>query len=184
MPIRTILIDGYNVIRNTPGLLAAERVSLAHGRDVLLAQVRATYRHTPHRVTVVFDGDGTAETRAALRGVAYGAVVFSSRALTADAVIARLAEEASARGEEVVIASDDLEVRHHAFTAGGHAATVDELASRLSRAPRHIERAGRHRARVRAQMERETTPEDEAARRKGNPRRAPRQRGNGGKPPL
>ena len=30
---RTIYVDGYNVIRNTPALLQAERVSLAAGRD-------------------------------------------------------------------------------------------------------------------------------------------------------
>ena len=36
---KLILIDGYNVIRRTPGLAAAERVSLATGREALIAQV-------------------------------------------------------------------------------------------------------------------------------------------------
>ena len=59
---RTILIDGYNAIRNIPALAAAERLSLRDGREALLAQVVARYRHTPHRVIIVFDGDGPAET--------------------------------------------------------------------------------------------------------------------------
>lgn len=56
MDPRTILVDGYNVIRNTAGLAAAEHISLQHGREALLQQIAARYRHTPHRVIVVFDG--------------------------------------------------------------------------------------------------------------------------------
>ncbi len=41
---RVILVDGYNVIRHAPELLAAERRSLASGREALLAQIRATYQ--------------------------------------------------------------------------------------------------------------------------------------------
>src|SRR5262245_2928996 len=65
---QTILIDGYNVIRRTPALAAAERQSLAGGRDALLTALSATYRHTAHRVVVVFDGDGAAETSEAHHG--------------------------------------------------------------------------------------------------------------------
>src|SRR5579871_1949325 len=58
---RTILIDGYNAIRRTPSLAAAERISLEEGRAALLVQVVARYRATPHTVIVVFDGSGETE---------------------------------------------------------------------------------------------------------------------------
>ena len=63
-----ILVDGYNVIRHVPELLAAERRSLASGREALLAQVRAAYQSAPHRVIVVFDGDGPARPARRSRG--------------------------------------------------------------------------------------------------------------------
>ena len=68
MRSRVILVDGYNVIRHAPELLAAERRSLASGREALLAQIRATYQSATHRVIVVFDGDGPARDALRSRG--------------------------------------------------------------------------------------------------------------------
>lgn len=167
---RTILIDGYNVIRNIPALLAAERLSLRDGREALLRQVVARYRHTPHRVVIVFDGDGPAETTQPLPRMARGQVVFTQRGELADAVIQRLAATERERGADVVVASNDLEVRMSVEQRGGSAARVDALAARLNEPPTYQRRLAQHRAYVRQQWE---SGEDDTppARRGGNPRR-------------
>jgi predicted RNA-binding protein with PIN domain len=180
MEPRLILIDGYNVIRNTPGLAAADRVSLAAGRDALLQRVVAAYRHTPHRVVVVFDGDSAMESVMALPGRARGQVIFTPRGVTADETLRRLAREAQPRGEQVTVVSGDFEVRLGATGVGARSALPDEFASRLNQPPRDVAKRGRHRAAVRAHLEVRDANEDQrgrgGTRKKGNPRRNSRQR--------
>ena len=172
---RTILIDGYNIIRNTPGLIAAERLGLPAGRDALLGLVAARYRHTVHTVVVVFDGDGAVEsTQPPARGVC-GCVVYTRCGDSADAAIQRIAAAERARGADVVVVSNDLEVRLGAAAAGGTPARADDLAARLHAAPKYHERQARHRAFVRRQLEGEQE-EDVSNRRSGNPRRPPRKK--------
>lgn len=168
---QTILIDGYNVIRNIPALLAAERLSLRDGREALLAQVVARYRHTPHRIVVVFDGDGPTETTQPIARMPRGRVVFTRRGELADTVIQRLVATEREGGATVVAVSDDLEVRMAAEQQGGSSARVDALATRLNEPPAYQRRLVRHRAYVRQQWEsvEDDTP---SARRGGNPRRA------------
>jgi uncharacterized protein len=174
MDPKLILIDGYNVIRNMPGLAAAERVSLSDGRDALLAQVRAQLRQTPHRVIVVFDGDGPDETWQGLAHMSRGQVVFTPRGVTADTVIVRLAAEARSEGALVVVCTNDLAVRTETAAFGARSAGVDELGRALNAAPRHIEKRIRHQQAVRRQWE---DAEDEPVRpRKGNAYRSPKRR--------
>lgn len=175
-----ILIDGYNVIRKTPALLAAERVSLAAGREALLERVAAAFRHTPHRAVVVFDGDGAAESVAALRGRARGQVMYTARGESADAVLTRLAHEATVRGERAVVVSEDLEVRLGALSAGAGAFRPPELGARLNQASRDVAQRGRHRAAVRAQWQADEDDAPGGTRKKGNGRRTPRKHRPGG----
>lgn len=180
MEPRLILIDGYNVIRNTPGLAAADRASLAAGRDALLQRVTAAYRHTPHRVVVVFDGDGGTESVVALPGRARGQVIFTPRGVTADETLRRLAREAQARGEQVTVVSGDFEVRLGTTGAGARSARPEEFASRLNQPSRDVAKRGRHRAAVRAELEARDAEENQRGRgdgrKKGNPRRKPRRK--------
>lgn len=168
--ILTILVDGYNVIRNTPGMAAAEKLSLEAGREALRTQIVARYRHTPHRVIVVFDGDGPAETVTALRGMARGQVVFTRHGETADSAIARLATRERRDGVEVVCVSDDLEVRTTVSALGGSAARVGDLAAQLNAPDRHTRKRYQHRAHVRAELDADA---DEDAAGWGNRRRRP-----------
>src|SRR5262249_27044204 len=151
----TILIDGYNVIRNTPGLRAAERVGLQEGRQALLAQVAARYQHMSHTVIVVFDGDGATETmRALVRGVR-GQIVFTRRGESADSVIGRIAAEQRARGAAVMVVSDDFEVRGSVSATGGQAAHVADWMLQLNAPSKDQQRMARHRARMRRELERD-----------------------------
>jgi predicted RNA-binding protein with PIN domain len=174
---RCIIIDGYNVIRNTPGLAAAEARGLAQGREALLARVEAAYRRSPDRVLVVFDGNGERETARSLRCGAGSQQIYARRGTTADAAILRLADEWCRAGAEVTVASDDRGVRAGAGACGARGIAVRELADRLNAAPRHLEKQARHRATVRDVLERrEREDADRGRPRGGNPHRAPRRR--------
>lgn len=179
---RTILIDGYNAIKNTPGLAAAERVSLETGRESLLAQLRAKYRHTPHTVIVVFDGDGDVESTQVFAGWSRCKVVFTRYDETADAAIARLAAAERVRGHEIAVVSDDGEVRQTAHGAGHATARVNDLARRLNEPDRFQKKQAQHRTFLRSQW----NADDSAPRpRVGNPKRSPKRgRGQRNEPPI
>ncbi|HEX8728918.1 MAG TPA: NYN domain-containing protein [Ktedonobacterales bacterium] len=177
---RTIYVDGYNVIRNTPALAHAERAGgLAAGRDALLARLAARYRHTPWRVVVVFDGGGAAESVQRWPGLSRGVVVFSCAGESADAVIARMSGDARAAGCEVSVISDDLEVREAASQRGAAPARVDDLRRRMEQGPRLLNKRFTHQQAIRRILASDDDDRDhERTRRgKGNPRRAPRKRG-------
>lgn len=177
----TILIDGYNVSRNMRGMRPEDGVAFATGRENLLAQVKSKFRGTPHRVVVVFDGNGERETCEAIRGLAHGQCVYTQRGVLADEVIGRLTREAEAMGEDVVVCTNDLEVRQNTAAHGASHASVAEIAQRLNAPDKYTAKRLRHSAFVRRQLE--GADEDAEPRthpRKGNPRRAPKkQRGRG-----
>lgn len=99
-----IIIDGYNLIRNSATLNALDRQDIQLGREALVDRLAAYKRIRPHRITVVFDGTDAPEYAAArdqLKGIR---VRFSRSGETADAVIKRMA--ARERERALVVTSD------------------------------------------------------------------------------
>ena len=99
-----IIVDGYNLIRQTPRLAEMDRRNLESGREALI-RLLSGYRHArPHRITVVFDGadgpdfPGSRQTRMGIH------ILFSSAGENADMVIKRLA--ARDREKALVVTSD------------------------------------------------------------------------------
>lgn len=135
-----IFVDGYNVIKNVPGLAASERISLEAGREALIQQMRARYRQTPHRVVIVFDGAGDDESVYPIARMPRGQIVYTRSGETADSVIQRRAAEERAGGANVYICSDDSEVRTGVAAVGGHAMSVRQLAESLNAPDRHQRR--------------------------------------------
>ncbi len=144
---RDILVDGYNVIRRNASFQALEKKSMEAARDVLLAQLAQRYRHTPHRVTVVFDGASAVEQVTHERRVR---IIYSRGGEKADQVIARLAAQAREEGHEVEMFSDDLEVRSSVTKEGGMARSTGQLTSQLNAPPAFQQRLVRHRQSARA----------------------------------
>ena len=173
MGASVILIDGYNVIRSVPSLAAAHARSLAAGREALLAQVVNRYRGTSHRVVVVFDGAEPAQHTMPLRCGSGSHCIFSACGETADAVIVRLAAAERAMGKQVMVATNDWEVRLGSQQTGAATALVEQIAARLHAGPRQLERRARHHAAVRAEWERDAEPRPRGPR-KGNGHKAPR----------
>lgn len=143
---RDILVDGYNVIRRAASFQAVRAQSLAAARAQLLTLLVNRYRHTPHQVIVVFDGDQALEQIQHDRRIR---IVYSRQGEVADLVIARLAAEARSAGRSVEIYSDDLEVQQAARAQGGAAQTTSELERQIYAAPRDVERRTRHRLAMR-----------------------------------
>ncbi|GAC1568074.1 MAG: ribosome-dependent mRNA decay endonuclease Rae1/YacP [Ktedonobacteraceae bacterium] len=145
---REILVDGYNVIKRDASFQSVRERSFEAARYALITQLVNRYRHTPHHVTVVFDGDAAREQVMHERRIR---IIFSRAGETADRVIARLAAQARAEGCEVEMFSDDREVRHAVKSVGGNAQSASQLASQLNAPPAHLKRLVRHRQFVRKQ---------------------------------
>ena len=99
-----IIIDGYNLIRQSPELLRHEKKDLEKGRAMLLRNLSAYQRIKRHAITVVFDGwaEGDIFERRSKEGGIE--IIFSRRGEKADEVIQRLS--AKKKGETTVVTSD------------------------------------------------------------------------------
>ncbi len=173
MEPKLILIDGYNVIKNTPDLQAVERHSLAAARDALVRKLSAKYRHTPHQVVVVFDAQQPRQTEEHVQRVK---LIYTCQGESADAVIARLAKEQTGQQQTVVVASNDQEVRSAVVEAGGQAASSADLAAHLNAPPRLLAQRARYRQEVQRRLEARDQEYDASQRLKGNPRRPKKRR--------
>ena len=145
---RQILVDGYNVIKRDVSFQALSAKSLADARQLLIDQLASRYRHTPHQVIVVFDGDGVSEQSTQNRRVR---IIYSRAGETADSVITRLATSARAVGREVELYSDDREVRQSVFQQGGSVGSTNQLTKHLNAAPADLARLSHHRQQARRQ---------------------------------
>src|SRR5664280_3570007 len=119
-----ILIDGYNLIRQSVTLKRFERQSLDAGRRALIAWLADYRRRKDHRITVVFDGweSGPAqEERDYSSGIS---IIYSSRGEKADEVIKRLTAQSD---EEILVVSSDREISSFAIRRGKTAISSPEF---------------------------------------------------------
>jgi uncharacterized protein len=126
-----IIVDGYNLIRQSPELSRLDRRDIALGREALIAGLAAYRTIKPHRITVVFDGvdaPGLSPARDVQRGIH---IVFSRRGETADAVIARMARQ---EREKALVVSSDAAVARAAHACGAAAIDSPEFEFRLAQA--------------------------------------------------
>src|SRR5260370_26531293 len=141
-------VDGYNVIKRDASFQTLGKKNLAAARQLLVNQLVNRYLHTPHRVIVVFDGNGASEQTVHDR---HGRVIYSRAGETADSVIARLATTARAAGREAEIFSDDDEVQQSGARQGGKTWSTDQLTRHLNAAPPALAHLSRHRQQARRQ---------------------------------
>ncbi len=102
-----IIIDGYNLIRQSSTLRSFDSLDITKGRAKLLEKL-AHYRRLKHRpVLVVFDGwqEGSfTEQRTKEKGID---VIYSRRGEKADEVIKRLVSNCR---EELIVVTSDREI--------------------------------------------------------------------------
>jgi predicted RNA-binding protein with PIN domain len=99
-----LIIDGYNVIRQSLELQLLDARELEAGRAALVARLAAYREHSGHKITVVFDGwlgGDLHETRDRQGSIQ---IIYSRRGEKADEVIKRLLT--TERQRAVVVTSD------------------------------------------------------------------------------
>ncbi len=117
MPLH-IIIDGYNLIRQSSQLSAIDHRDLQQGREALVDLLAAYRQVKPHPVTVVFDAAdavGQHQQRDRVQGIR---IRFSAPGESADAVIKRMA--ARYREKAIIVSSD----RDIAAASEAHGAAV------------------------------------------------------------
>ncbi len=115
---RQVIVDGYNLIKRDPLLLALEQRSLETARQALIARLMSSYNLRTCDVTVVFDGSAVAPPAASTERWGRIKVVYSRPPQTADDVIRALVAAAK-DPSQVVVLSDDRELRDSVQTRGG-----------------------------------------------------------------
>jgi predicted RNA-binding protein with PIN domain len=126
-----LLIDGYNLIKQSPALRSLEQVELQKAREGLIERLARYKRVKGHSITVVFDGwqEGRAAgQRERSRGIE---VVFSRAGEKADDVLKRLAAEK--KGAAVVVTSD-REVASFAEKKGAGVMSAPDFEDRMEMA--------------------------------------------------
>lgn len=117
-----ILIDGYNLIRQSVDLKRFERQSLEAGRRALIDWLADYHKRKGHVLTVVFDGwksGSPLEERDYSSGIH---IIYSGLGVKADDVIKRIT---ASTDEEILVVSSDREIV--SFAARRGKATLSSL---------------------------------------------------------
>ncbi len=126
-----VVVDGYNLIRQSARLSAKEELSLEHGRQALVERLRQYKRIRGHRITVVFDGInklalGEEETRQ--KGIR---IIYSRQGETADSVIKKICRNESQR---VLVVTSDRELAKYAETCGSVSLDSEDFETKIEMA--------------------------------------------------
>ena len=108
MPPR-IIIDGYNLIRQSPALRRHDAEDVARGREKLIAMLSSYRALKPSPMTVVFDGweaGELSERHFREKGID---VIYSRRGEKADEVIKRLVSQTQ---DAVIVVTSDSGIAH------------------------------------------------------------------------
>ena len=114
-----IIIDGYNLIRQSDSFSDLDRRDIQLGREALLDTLAAYQRIKRHMITVVFDGTNAppfSQHNNRVKGIE---VKFSRSGESADSVIKRMANR---EREKALVVSSDLDIVN--FAAAKGAATI------------------------------------------------------------
>lgn len=163
-----VIVDGFNVIRRDTELSRIERNNFYGGQEALLRKLAQYRRGTQHRVTVVYDGangENPYRQKSQKEGVQ---VIYSARGETADDAILDLVENSGGQRSGVLVVTADRDL---ASACRNHRVIVVPPESLLQRSQIRDTRPGG------AEFWHGKKEEQGWAghtRKKGNPRRAPK----------
>jgi uncharacterized protein len=119
-----IIIDGYNLIRQSDSLRRHEKQSLEAGRRALTHKLSEYQRKKGHKITVVFDGWETGSALEERDRQGNINIIYSRRGEKADDVIKRIADNSSV---ETIVISSDREIAAYVTRHGKTAVTSSEF---------------------------------------------------------
>lgn len=108
--MRTLIVDGYNVIRQTPPYSALAESDLDTARAALVSDV-AAFAHGEWKATVVFDGHNNPVSTGTAHDVDGVTVIFSRYGTDADTVIESLGRIARERGDQTTVVTSDAQTQ-------------------------------------------------------------------------
>ena len=117
-----IIIDGYNLIRQSNSFSDLDRQDIQMGREALLETLDAYRKIRHHKITVVFDGTNAppfSQNEIQIKGIK---VKFSRKGELADSVIKRMINR---EREKALVVSSDLDIVNFATAKGS--ATIGSL---------------------------------------------------------
>ncbi len=126
-----VIIDGYNLIRQSDELRRYERLSLEEARKALIRDLSLYKQRKGHKVTVVFDGwvgGPVEEERDRLLGMD---IIYSRRGEKADEVIKRISQKSA---EEIVVVTSDRDIADFVNRRRGTAISSHEFVRLLEKA--------------------------------------------------
>ncbi|MEE9496377.1 MAG: NYN domain-containing protein [Desulfobacterales bacterium] len=126
-----IIIDGYNLIRQSTTLSILDQQDIMLGREALVDMLAAYRKIKPHRITVVFDGHHGpvfSPQRNRQKGIS---MRFSRRGESADDVIKRMAHR---EREKALVVSSDREVADSAASCGAATISAQQFEAKIEMA--------------------------------------------------
>jgi predicted RNA-binding protein with PIN domain len=109
MALARILVDGYSLLHNWPGLAPGQPRHSARARDELIYVLTRYHDATGEPITVFFDGAGAPPHTPANESRTAVEVLFSRAGQTADEMIERAAHRFQDYGEVLVVTDDHAE---------------------------------------------------------------------------
>ena len=124
-----IIVDGYNLIRQSNAFRHLDQQSLELGRNALIESLAEYKRLKSHKITVVFDGAQApylAPSRDRIKGIR---IVFSRSGESADSVIIRMAR---AEREKALVVSSDREVVNSSEAYGATTISAEGFENKIA----------------------------------------------------
>ncbi|MDY6789788.1 MAG: NYN domain-containing protein [Thermodesulfobacteriota bacterium] len=126
-----IIIDGYNLIRQSSSLSPLDRRDLQLGREALVDLLVTYKRIKHHKITVVFDGTNAASSSGHKDYIGGIEIKFSRSGESADSVIKNMA---AGEKEKALVVSSDRDVVDSAYLSGAAVISSIEFEKRLEMA--------------------------------------------------
>jgi uncharacterized protein len=126
-----IIIDGYNLIRQSNSFSDLDRQDIQLGREALLDTLAAYKRIKRHKITVVFDGTNAppfSQHENRIKGIK---VKFSRSGELADSLIKRMAGR---EREKALVVSSDLDIVNFAAAEGAATISSSDFEEKISMA--------------------------------------------------
>ena len=126
-----IVVDGYNLIKQSSVLSRLDRMDMEEGRDELIARLAAYKKVKRHRITVVFDGckgGGLRQERTREKGIS---IIFSKKGEEADDIIKRTVKVIR---EKALVVTSDREIVEFSERHGATVISSGEFEMRMEMA--------------------------------------------------
>jgi uncharacterized protein len=126
-----IIIDGYNLIRQSDTLGMIDRQDIQRGREALLETLIEYRKIKSHMITVVFDGTNAppfSQRKNRVQGIT---IKFSRSGEVADTVIKRMV---SREKEKALVVTSDLDIVNFAAAKGAATISSPEFEKKISQA--------------------------------------------------